>query len=166
VQSLRIGSLYSAAMNESLFEPSLQQVRTERPLYSTTTLFMSAFFGGALAGVIVFAVNAWRGSRLARDGAWIGLAAAFALSLPFLVLAVLPEVGSGTGRILMRGLALLLAGALYLRHRHLFRAQDLFAASRPNGWPLGLAAIAIAFVVGLLSIEAAQNLLGSTGEGA
>ncbi len=153
-------------MNKSLFEPSLQQVRAERPLYSTTTLFMSAFFGGALAAVIVFAVNAWRASRLARDAAWICLAAAIALGLPFFMLASLAEIGGSASRVLLRVLALLLAGALYLRHRHLFRAQDLFATQRPNGWLLGLAAIAIAFVIGLLTIEAAQRLLGSTGEGA
>lgn len=153
-------------MNGSLFEPSLQQVRTERPLYSTTTLFMSAFFGGALAGVIVFAVNAWRGSRLARDGLWIGLASTIALSLPFLMLAALPEVGSGASRVLLRVLSLLLAAALYLRHRGLYRAQDLFAASRPNGWPLGLAAIAIAFLISLASLQAAQVLLPTALEGA
>lgn len=140
-------------MNESLFEPSLQQVRAERPLYSTTTLFMSAFFGGALAAVIVFAVNAWRASRLPRDGAIIVLAGLISLALPLALLSGLPDLGSSSSRILLRLGGLLLAGALYLRHRALYRGQELFAASRPNGWPLGLAAIAVAVVVALLTAK-------------
>lgn len=153
-------------MNEPLFEPSLQRVRTERPLYSTTTLFMSAFFGGPLAGVIVFAVNSARAIRLRREGPLIALAAAVALALPFIALSVLPDLDNSTSRMLVRVLALLLAGGLYLRHRSLYRGQDLFAAVRPNGWPLGLAAIAIAFAAGLLAQGAVRVLLGGVEGGA
>lgn len=155
-----VDASYFAAMNDPLFEPSLQRVRTERPLYSTTTLFMSAFFGGPLAGVIVFAVNSARAVRLRREGPLIALAAIFSLALPSIVLSVSPNLDNDTGRILARVLALLLAGGLYLRHRTLYRGQDLFGAVRPNGWPLGLAAIAIAFVASLLILAAARALQG------
>lgn len=136
-------------MNDSLFQPSLQHVREERPLYSTTTLFMSAFFGGVFAATLVFGVNAWRAARLPRDLGALILAGVAGLLLPLLVLQFGPAESDSATRVLMRLGGVLVAGLLYLRHRGLYRGQELFGVTRPNGWGIGLLAVALGFALNL-----------------
>jgi len=139
-------------MNDSLFQPSLQHVREERPLYSTTTLFMSAFFGGVFAATLVFGVNAWRAARLRRDLVALALAGAGGLVLPLIVLEFGPAESDSATRLLMRLGGVLVAGLLYIRHRGLYRGQELFGVARPNGWGIGLLAVALGFALNLALI--------------
>lgn len=124
---------------------------------------MTAFIGGPLAAAAMFAINAWRIGRLARDAVWIVLAVAaylawFAYVAPpgaamaFKALVV-PWLGDAANRILVRLGAMLICLGGMICHRREQRSVDLFGAKRPNGWIIGAALI----VAGL----AANALLAS-----
>lgn len=123
-----------------LLQPSIAAVR---PLYSPGVLALSAFFGGMIAASLVFALNAQRLRRLARD-AWLivlGFAGAFAIL----------ELGAldSAQRFLLRVAALAFAGLLWLNHRHAMRAQALWRDPAKHGFWVGLGAIVVAVLLSI-----------------
>ena len=144
-------------MTEHLFQPSLSSVRNEQPLYSTTTLFLAAFFGGGLAAACVFAVNLQRAQRLRPDAWLLALGVAVAIAAPFALLAAGLVMDAKGLRLPLRVIGLALAAGFYWRQRALYRGQDLFGVERPNGLALGLGAIAAAYVANLVLITLALS---------
>ncbi len=128
----------TAGISADLLQPSIAAVR---PLYSSTVLAMTAFFGGMIAASLVFAINAQRLGRLGRDLWLVVIGCAGALWL-----LELPP-GDGAQRFLLRVVALAFAGVLWLNHRQAMRSQALWRAPAKHGFWVGLAAVAIALAV-------------------
>lgn len=137
-------------MPAHLLQPSISPQGTFS-VYSPRATFMTAFFGGPFAAVLIHALN------MKRLGRWRvqapALAAALVVALLFSVYqavamarphllpfgdAVPANSANGTLRILARVVALVVWGALYLRFRTLYRASQL-AAEHPPGFKAGLA---------------------------
>ena len=135
---------------EALLQPSLGGAagRPRKAPYSTQAQVMSAFFGGPLAALAVWAINSQRLGRLSRDAVWLLLAALLwvAALLYFFghceaawCLDLSANIGSP--RIWMRGLALaVFAGGAWL-HRREQAACDLTGQTRPNGTVLAIVLI-------------------------
>lgn len=140
--------------DDDLLRPSLDASRPLLPLYSATACWMTAFFGGPLAALIIFAENYRRAGLLRREAHWLLAGAGTALaSLYYLVIAAQAR-GAGAGgdvRLQVRLAALAIAALLYWRLRPALRAQELFDIKPPNPWPIALlaiaAGIALAFAV-------------------
>ena len=129
-----------------LFQPSLAAgSRGAKPLYSNRATFLTSFFGGPPAALLILGENARRLGTLPRDAAillagivlWVGLFVWY-----FGNRQAEGALSSTTFRYVVRGLSLLIWGAVSWLHREEQRATDLMGVDRPNGWWLGLAAIA------------------------
>jgi hypothetical protein len=144
-------------MNPDLMRPSLAHSTAERPIYSTTTLLIPAFFAGPAAAAVVFGINAWRARRLARDGILVVAGIVIALAVPIVFVVWLPPENREWIRVVSRAFGVALAGVYYLRHRAVYRAQNLFGTESPSGWLIGTAAlvagIAVSALVGLAMSE-------------
>jgi hypothetical protein len=146
---------------DELLRPSLgSETSPETSIYSATTGFLAAFFGGPLAGAIVAMVNAWRLKRLASD--WPLAVAAIALTVG---LVWWEERGGGAqwlfdvaGRsgveIALRVAGLAFFSVVYAIHRSYYRSMELFAVEPPSGWALGVGAIVAGFVTTLFIASA------------
>jgi hypothetical protein len=130
-------------MNPDLLQPSVDRQAVARPLYSTTALFAPAFFGGPAAAAVIFALNAQRAGRVGTD-AWL-IAAGFLLALaaPWAILHFVADPAQWA-RYIVRALGIGLAAVYYLRHRALYRTQELFGLASPSGWLAGFAALGVA----------------------
>ena len=127
-------------MDADLFRPSIGATAPVRPLYSTTALFVPAFFGGPVAATVIFALNAWRARRLRTDAPLIVAGVLLTLLLPWIVMQW--EEGKDVLRFAFRGAGLLAAAVFAWRHRPLYRAQELFGSTPPNGTGMGVLALA------------------------
>jgi hypothetical protein len=130
-------------MRPDLLQPTLARETAIRPIYSSTALLVPAFFGGPVAAAVVFATNAVRSGRLRSDAPLALAAAASVLLVPVMI-------GQGWFdldgmRFASRILGLGAGALLWLRHRALYRAQELSGVASPPGWTIGL----IAFAAGL-----------------
>ena len=154
---------------DSLLRPTLQDRPPAEPLYSVRANFLVAFFGGVFAAAFFGGLNAMRMRCLERDGWFLGLAAL--LWSGFLVWAgqafasdMVPDwmTYAGTAARTVRSAGtlggLLLFGAIYLRRRAYFKAQDLAGVEVPNPWPAGLLALGISIVLSLLCVAAGLGL--------
>ena len=121
--------------------------------YSSTTGFLSAFFGGPFALLGITALNVHRAGRWKADVAWWVAGVILALSwflllprasfFPVVNTALVEALGRGAWRYADRAFSLGLFGVAYWRHRSLDRAADLFGLRRPNGWIAGVGAIVL-----------------------
>lgn len=137
-------------MDPDLLRPSIAQEAPARPLYSTTALFVPAFFGGPAAAALVFAANAHRAGRMPRDAAWIVAGVALVFLLPWLALEAWQWPREYL-RYLLRGAGLAMAALYAWRHAPLRRAQELFGVASPSGWGIGFAALGASVVLGVLA---------------
>ena len=146
-----------------LLQPSLGADAGRAPPkapYSAATSFLSAFFGGPYALLIVGALNVHRCGRWRQDAAVLsGLllaALAWTLWLPHAALfppmqaAVTDALGPRSWRYAERAFSLLLCGLLYWRHRSLERAAVMFGLRRSNGLAAGIAAIVVGNALSVL----------------
>jgi len=145
-----------------LLQPSLGQ-RGQPPRaapFSTTTGFVSSFFGGPFAALIISALNVHRCGRWKADAPWLALVLLLALAwsawLPSTSFyaswhaSVVGALGRSGWRYAGQVVALALYGLMYWRHRGEDRAADLFGLKRPNGWLGGLIATAAGFGLSML----------------
>lgn len=149
---------------EELLRPTLGDTRVAQAPYSLTALFLTAFFGGPMAILLLTAANSYRLQRLARDLPAILLALAAYGAFLFVAYGTTwgatfqADVKSALGErgmsLVSRGIALLLFGLSYLLHRREQRSTDFSGLDRPNGWVGGIAAIVvgIALQIGLLTV--------------
>ncbi len=144
---------------ERLLEPSLG-AQVLKPPYSVRAGFLVAFFGGPFASIGLAALNSQRNARLKRDGWFLALLvlAVAALVIGVGVLSRSPPVwlpGGTERRFFIRALALLVFGAVFLRHRSLYAASELRGEDAPPAWGVGI----LACVVGNL-VQAGMASLG------
>jgi hypothetical protein len=132
-------------MEPDLLRPSIGAAPT-RPLYSTTALFVPAFFGGPAAAAVVFGINAHRAGRLRRDAGWVLAGIGLVVLLPWLWLD-LWQMPRGSLRYFLRGGGLAAAALYAWRHAPLRRAQELFGTHSPPGWGVGVVALGAALLV-------------------
>jgi len=137
-----------------LLSPSLAANHSPVSIYSLRTGFLAAFFGGPVAGAAVALVNAYRLKRLSTD--WpIGLLA-LAINVALIwwstraggrrwLEAVL---GPGSLYYLTHFIGLAFFGAVYALHRTYYRGMSVLGIKPPNGWPIGLGALAVGIAVG------------------
>lgn len=134
--------------NEDLLKPTLSGYRQPPALYGSTGFFLSAFIGGPVGAAVYGSVNAWRLGRLAKDlPVIVAIAAAAYLAMLELdrqgVLAQIMAALGGRGRnfgIILRGLGLACAGAIYFLHREFYRAATVTGVAPKPGWVPGIAA--------------------------
>ena len=139
-----------------LFQPSLAKGSDgAKRLYSNRATFLTSFFGGPPAALVILGQNSRRLGSLARDLTILGLGVVIWLGLVVWYLEQRDAEGamsSSSFRYVTRGLSLLIWGVVTFLHREAQRATDLMGVDRPNGWGMGLGAIflgvALTFVVG------------------
>jgi len=140
--------------NDNLFQPSLNTETPAQALYSPVACWITAFFGGPFAALLIFGVNLRRAGLAARNASWLALAAAIAIaSLVHLVRIRLTE-GETTAddRLVVRGAALVIAALLYWRLSSAYRAQQMFGIEPPQPWLMALAAIAFNILISALPV--------------
>lgn len=144
-------------MRDALLEPSLTTSPEPVQLYSPYALFVTSFFGGAFAGLMLSGLNARAMGRLRQDRIWYVLGAV--VSVIWLVGVVLftkfeTELATsifGTARfaarLLVRGFGIAMAAALYRLHRPQYKASEIAGADYRGAWKAGIACIVLAMVV-------------------
>ena len=136
------------ADRNELLQPSLGgEASAATSIYSTTTGYMAAFFGGPLGGAAIALTNSWRLRRLGKD--W-----------PLAVVAIVltggmawweqrmggltwlrSNFGSSGERFAVRLVGLAMFGVIYLIHRRYYRSMEMMGITPPSGWVPGVAAI-------------------------
>ena len=143
---------------EDLLRPSLSRPAEVASVpYSTNTFFIVAFIGGPLSAALMFALNAWRLGRVAKDAVWVLLALALFAGLTVFLLT--PDVGVGlksalfevfgdsSARVCMKALALAVFGVAWLCHRREQQSAQMFGLARPNPWAVGIGLIVLGLAV-------------------
>ena len=135
---------------DDLLQPSLgSEAGRETSIYSTTTGYMSAFFGGPLATAGIALMNSYRLKRLGTD--WpLGLAA-LALTLGILWWEVrgggqewlIAHLGRKGPSLVTSFAGLATFGVIYAVHRKYYRNMELIGLKAPSGWLPGIAAIVL-----------------------
>lgn len=142
-------------MRDSLLTPSLSPHQQSARLYSTSSSFWVAFWGGPLAAILYSALNSYRLRRPLDALAYLAALALFGATLYLLVsgarqpamLWLTDFLGAPrtTGRVLLHSCALLCWSGFYLMHREQHRSMALFADQAPNPWLPGLACAATGY---------------------
>lgn len=147
------------ASPEHLLRPSLD-AEDARPvaIYSDTALFLTTFFGGAIALVCLALVNSRRLGRLGRDLPW-GVLAVAATILLYVVLLKTPQGqelvaqhGKSAVRLAAQAFSLLLFGGVYLLHRPFHRSMTIMGVESPSPWKAALTCIAFGYCMSFLLI--------------
>ncbi len=138
-----------------LLRPTLSHHNAPRLApYSQQTGFLTAFFGGPPAALVMAGVNAQRMGRLAKDLPWL-----LALGMVFIVAEyALLQTDAGRDvahwirsvanwRVYHQLVGLLFFGAASLAHRREQRAASLMGADRPKGLWMGVLLIALGFAL-------------------
>jgi hypothetical protein len=139
---------------ENLLRPTLGGAgATRSSIYSTTTGYLAAFFGGPVAAAVVALVNSRRLGRLSRD--WPFAALAIGAQLAFIQW----QLGDGPARgetpdatiqrLMQRLLGVAFFALAFLLHRRYFRNMDVAGIKAPSGWMLGAGAIVAGLAVNL-----------------
>ncbi|HEY1283380.1 MAG TPA: hypothetical protein VGE96_02765 [Steroidobacteraceae bacterium] len=131
-----------------LLQPSLgRQVSAATSIYSTTTGYLAAFFGGPLGGAAIALTNSWRLRRLGRDWPLALVALALTGGMAWWEqraggLAWLnSHFGNSGQRFAVRVVGIAMFAVIYLIHRRYYRNMDMMNIKPPSGWVPGIAAI-------------------------
>jgi hypothetical protein len=151
------------SVNSDLLRPSLSDpAAVAAAPYTQQTSALVAFFGGPFAMAILLAIDARRLGRLRKDLIWaLLIAGAFVGWLVFsrktpagvgLMMQVVHEFGRRGPVIIERLIALLGFALGTWLHRKQQRSAVLFGLERPNGLVMGIALIALGYVLGEAAI--------------
>lgn len=139
--------------DSDLLRPSLSSPRdVPAPIYSVRTAFLTSFFGGPIAAMLITLLNARRLRRLDRDWPLVMAALAMVIALRWAmsrhVLAMLEStLGQSTETLGWELSGLALFGAGYALHAPYHRSQSFLDLPTPNGLLAGTLSICAAFVV-------------------
>jgi hypothetical protein len=146
--------------SSDLLQPSLVDTQPREAPYSLQTAFLTSFFGGPLAALAIFGINARRIGRLRSDAVWVAalLVACVAfeawwrLSLGGQAFDawLIDQFGKSGGRYFERLSGLVVFALSAAIHRREHKASDLMGAKRPNGLGIGVVLIVGAWVVSAL----------------
>ncbi len=136
--------------SDDLLSPSLDpDARPAAPIYSLQTGYLSSFIGGPIAASVIAGINAYRLRRLGRDAALLvgGVVASVALLWWEYRLGgndlLRQWFGASGPRIGLRAAGLAYFGVCYWAHRTAYRNMQIMGIEPPNGWPAGIAAVAV-----------------------
>jgi hypothetical protein len=154
-----------SAPEDDLLKPSLRKRPGNAP-YSLQTTFLTSFFGGPVAGVIVTGVNASRLRRPFGDAPALVVLALAVVAVEVMVFSHSAQIEtwlkdilpSGSLRLVNQVLGIAVFGVGYRLHRNEHRSIDLQGIERPNGWIGGLACAAFGFAVQGLLVTGAMKL--------
>jgi hypothetical protein len=140
--------------DEDLLRPTLadyQRLPGRVPgLYNSTGFFLTSFFGGPLGAAIYGGANSRRLGQLPKDLPLLVVVVAAAFLLPYVLhetgwlQGVAASMGGSAARnygLFMRGLGLLVFGAIYLMHRQFFRSARVSGVTEVKGWVPGIAGL-------------------------
>ena len=136
--------------NDDLLRPTLSDTQRVPALYNTTGFFLSAFFAGPMGAIVYGGANSHRLGRLGKDASTLALILAAAYYVPYVLyqhgwLQRLMTLAGGNEtrnyELFLRALGLLTFGAVYLMHRHFFRAAGVAGSKGIPGWIPGIAAL-------------------------
>ena len=160
------GNPYEAPRVAELLQPSLG-AKSATAIYSVRASFFVAFFGGPFAIIFFSMINARRLGRL-KDDAWVYALAALvtiatlALGVYLVGIGAFPEIGDNDARRWVRYghrvVALLIFGALYLRHRPFYRAAEMLVDA-PSPWLVGIGCVVASGVMQFAAAAALTALL-------
>ena len=148
--------------NDDLLRPTLSDTQRVPALYNTTGFFLAAFIGGPLGAAIYGVANSHRLGRLMKDVPILLLIAATAYCVPYVLyqhgwLQQLMTLAGGREtrnyELFLRALGLLSFGAIYLMHRHFFRAAGVAGAKGLPGWVPGIAAVLLGFMANAAFVQ-------------
>ena len=141
------------ADRNELLQPSLgSETSAATSIYSTTTGYLAAFFGGPIGGAIIALTNSWRLKRLGQDWPLGVVAIALAGGMVWWeqraggLVWLTSHFGSGGPRFAVRVVGLAMFAAMYLIHRRYYRNMELLNIKPPSGWIIGIGAIIGGFV--------------------
>lgn len=136
------------ADRNDLLQPSLGgETSAATSIYSSTTGYLAAFFGGPLGGAAIALTNSWRLRRLGKD--WPLAIVAIALTGGMIwweqrlggLAWLRSNFGSSGQRFAVRIVGIVMFTAIYLIHRRYYRNMDMMGIKPPSGWIPGIAAI-------------------------
>jgi hypothetical protein len=145
-----------------LLQPSLgSDASPASSIYSATTGYVAAFFGGPIGGAAVALTNSWRLKRLGKDWPLALVAIALTVGTAWWEqraggLAWLDShFGRSGQRFAVRIVGLAMFGIIYLIHRRYYRNMVMMGIKPPAGWGVGIAAV----IVGMAILAALGNVL-------
>lgn len=145
-----------------LLQPSLgSDASPETSIYSTTTGYMAAFFGGPIGGAAIALTNSWRLKRLGKDWPLALVAVALTLGVTWWeqraggLAWLTSHLGSSGPRFAVRIVGLAMFAVIYLIHRRYYRNMDMMGIKAPSGWVPGIVAI----IAGMAILTALGDLL-------
>lgn len=150
-------------MNDQLFQPSLGSAQPAQPLFSPLACWMTAFFGGPIAALIIFTSNFERAGLLRAERLSLGLAAVLAIGGQFGAIYLGAAMGweGRDVRLLVRAGALIVAALLYWRLHKAFKAQQLFGTPPASPWVMAIGAIFANIAVAVVAAFMFKDLSGS-----
>jgi hypothetical protein len=148
-------------MNE-LLKPSLgSEASAATSIYSTTTGYLAAFFGGPIGGAAIALTNSWRLKRLGKDWPLALVAIALTVGMAWWeqraggLAWLTKQLGSSGPRFAVRVVGLAMFAVIYLIHRRYYRNMDMMGITAPKGYAPGIAAI----IAGIAVMAALGDLL-------
>lgn len=158
-------------MNKSLLQPVLSGTQSEIAIISSRALFLTAFFGGPVAIILLSAFNSQQMQRLKNDLLFYGAAVVVLAGAISLILEI-PEGAQGwqwlgeyrrnnpVFRYGPRVLALAFWAASYALHRRFHKSMDLMDIEPLNPW---MPAIVCILVGGALQFGVVMSVLAVQG---
>lgn len=145
-------------IDERLLQPSLSGDTGQlQPIYSATTMVLTAFFGGPFAIVAIAAINSERLQRTAQDVVWFIVAAIASVALIHLLYGDASFAGAAVARsieprILLKAFSLALFAAFYALHRRAHRSMRFTELQAPSPWrtAIGCAVLGILLQVAVM----------------
>lgn len=138
--------------DSDLLRPSLSSARDiPAPVYSVRAAFITSFFGGPVAAVLITLLNARRLRRLSRDWPIVLAAPAILITLRWAMSRhalgwVESILGQNTETLLMEISGMVLFGIGYALHAPYHRSQSFLGLPTPNGLLAGCLCILAAAV--------------------
>lgn len=144
-------------MRDDLLQPSLSAEKIAAAPPSTQAIFLTSFFGGPIAAVMMITIASYRLRRLVRDlpllvgllSVSIGVIAWFLSSASAQGLRewIQSNVGSSGFEFLFRIISLMCFGVGYWMHAQAHRNSALLGLKAPNGWLVGIPCLVIGYLL-------------------
>ena len=137
---------------EHLLQPTLSNEEQRVPIFSVRTCFLTAFFGGPIAIILLSGLNSDKLKRLKNDLKYYFLGAVVYLLYLFIILDI-PEGANASEwmtiqrrenmfyRYGSRGMGLIYWAACYYIHKQFYKTMDIFDMIPPNPWKTAIICI-------------------------
>jgi hypothetical protein len=151
-------------MRDDLLQPSLSAETMAAAPPSTQAMFLTSFFGGPIAAVLIVGIGSFRLRRFLRDlpilvllmGASIG-AMAWLIAAPSALHVrqwIVANAGSSSFELTNRVIALICFGIGYWLHAKAHRNSALLGLKAPNGWLVGIPCLVVGYLLMIFILSA------------